>query len=73
MKCHQVPGYSRYEGGLPTLEAPSFGDMARQPDIYTDKRLRAFLQQPHWPMTQFRLSQRDIDNLLAFIKSLGAE
>lgn len=67
--CHEVPGY-RSEQQTPAIEAPSFPEIAANPDAYTRERLRSFLQKPHWPMSQFWLSDRDIDNLLAFIESL---
>ncbi len=66
--CHAVPGYSAQ--GLPTVEAPSFQAIADAPDAYPEQRLRTFLHQPHWPMQQFRLSPRDIDNIIAYIESL---
>jgi mono/diheme cytochrome c family protein len=66
--CHAVPGYDHE--GLSTVEAPSFQAIADAPQKYTPERLRQFLIQPHWPMTQFRLSARDIEDLLAFIEGL---
>lgn len=67
--CHQVPDYSaRFERA--DLGAPPFEEIARNPDVYTPARLRAFLQKPHWPMTQFILSPSDIDNVLAFIERM---
>jgi cytochrome c553 len=69
--CHAAPGYG--QKGLPTVEAPSFQAIAGEPQKYTPERLRAFLAQPHWPMTQFLLSPRDIENLLAFIEGLRGE
>jgi cytochrome c553 len=67
--CHEVPGYKarRTRAGL---GAPSFAKTAKSPDIYSPDRLRAFLRKPHWPMTQFILSSRDIENILAFIDRL---
>jgi hypothetical protein len=44
--------------------------IAKNQDVYSPARLRAFLQKPHWPMTQFILSPGDIDNILAFIEQL---
>lgn len=70
-ECHAVPGYS--SEGLPTVEAPSFQTMADDSDTYTEQRLRSFLRQPHWPMTQFSLSSSDIDDIIAYLKSLKAE
>lgn len=69
--CHAVPGYSAQ--GLPTLEAPSFQVIADNPNTYPEQRLRTFLLQPHWPMAQFRLSPSDIDNIVAYVRSLGSE
>jgi mono/diheme cytochrome c family protein len=70
-ECHAVPGYSAQS--LPTMEAPSFQIIADNPDTYTEQRLRTFLRQPHWPMGQFHLSPSDIDNIVAYLKSLGPE
>jgi mono/diheme cytochrome c family protein len=67
--CHEVPGYES-ERTTPAIEALSFPEMAADPGTYTPERLRRYLQKPHWPMEQFRLSPRDIDNLLAFIESV---
>ena len=67
--CHKVPGFTaRWEQAQ--LNAPPFLEIAKNPDVYTPARLRAFLQKPHWPMTQFILSPSDIDNILAFIGHL---
>ncbi len=67
--CHAIPGYSdsKPATGLP---APSFKVMANDPTIYTEERLRAFLQKPHWPMTGFILSPSDVDNILAYLTTL---
>ncbi|MDJ0945136.1 MAG: hypothetical protein QNJ30_16830 [Kiloniellales bacterium] len=66
--CHAVPGYG--EGGSPALEAPPLQVFADDPTTYSEERLRTSLRQPHWPMSQFRLSATDIDNILAFIAEL---
>ncbi len=67
-RCHRVPGAPepRVEG----LTPPAFADIARDRQTYTDARLRAFLQRPHWPMQAFILSPRDIENLLAYFRTL---
>jgi len=52
------------------LGAPPFVSIANDPQTYDPKELQARLRQPHWPMQQFVLSERDVDNLLAFIASL---
>ena len=67
--CHAVPGYG--EGGGPAREAPPLRVFAGDPTTYPEERLRASLRQPHWPMAQFRLSETDIENILAFIAALG--
>jgi len=67
--CHEVPGY-RARWKRADLNAPSFAKIAKNPGVYTPERLRTFLQKPHWPMAQFVLSRRDIENVLAFIGRL---
>ncbi len=67
-RCHQVPGFPppQVEGVKP----PPFAEIAANPDIYTEARVRRFLSRPHWPMQGFILSPRDIDNLLAYFRTL---
>ena len=72
LSCHDVPGYQA-DRPAPELDMPSFQVFADDPGTYTEERLREFLRQPHWPMTQFRLSKSDIDNIIAFIESLGRD
>ena len=67
--CHEVPGYPS-KAGAAQLGAPSFAAIANNPQSYDPKELQTWLRRPHWPMHQFMLSDRDIDNLLAFIASL---
>lgn len=69
--CHNLPGHES-ERKTPAIEAPSFAEMAADPGTYTAELLRQFLQKPHWPMGQFRLSPGDIDSLLVFIENLDA-
>lgn len=66
--CHASPG----RGASPAtgLPAPSFTTIANDPDVYPEERLRAFVQQPHWPMTAFILSRSDINNVLAYVAVL---
>ncbi len=68
IECHAVPGYGAHS--LATVDAPAFDSIATAPETYTEARLRAFLQRPHWPMAQFRLSPKDIENVLAFIEKM---
>lgn len=69
--CHEIPGYSAQ--GLPTVKAPGFQEIADDPKTYAEPRLRRFLRQPHWPMTQFRLSPSDIDNFVAYLGTLRGD
>ncbi|GAB4351100.1 MAG: hypothetical protein Kow006_14700 [Gammaproteobacteria bacterium] len=68
-KCHETP-YTKPGQRTEAVEAPSFLSLASDPDRYPPERLRKTLRQPHFPMQQFVLSQRDIDNILAYIHSL---
>lgn len=72
VKCHEVPGYSA-EAAPASINAPAFATLAGKPEVYTEERLRAFLRAPHWPMSQFILSESDIDNLLAYFASLRGQ
>lgn len=67
-RCHFVPPYSK--SGLKSLNAPPFKEIADNPGVYTDARIRAFLQKPHYPMEPIILSRRDIDSLIAFIHTM---
>jgi mono/diheme cytochrome c family protein len=67
-RCHFVPPYSK--SGLKSLNAPPFKEIANNPGVYTEARIRTFLQKPHYPMEPIILSRRDIDNLVAFIHTL---
>ena len=72
VKCHATPGYNP-GGGPPSVEAPTFQELADKPEVYTRERLRSFLRTPHWPMTRLILSDSDIDKLLAYLTSLRTE
>ena len=69
IKCHAVPGF-RQDRLTRSVLAPGFVEMANKPNIYTDDRLQKSLARPHYLMSQFNLSQRNIQDLIAFIKSL---
>ena len=69
IRCHAVPGFPRHRRTRSVL-APGFVEMADKPVIYTNDRLHKFLARPHYPMGQFTFSQRNINDLVAFIKSL---
>lgn len=70
--CHEVPGYVS-QAGTANLDAPSFVTIANDTKVYDPEKLKTLMRQPHWPMQQFILSERDVDNLLAFIESLRSE
>ena len=72
IKCHAIPGFPRHRQTRSVL-APGFVEIANKPNIYTNDRLRRFLARPHYPMGQFTLSQRNIEDLVAFIKSLKTD
>lgn len=50
--------------------APPFPAMAADP-AYTDRRLQTWLADPHPPMPDFQLSRRNIDDIVAYIRSLA--
>ena len=66
--CHSVPAYPSREPS-PAADAPSFGDIAADPITYSNSRLRAFLRKPHFPMAGFVLSDRDIEDMIAFMRT----
>ena len=63
--CH-VPGTA---GAAGTDAGPPFAQMAADP-AYTDGRLRGFLANPHPPMPNLSLSRAEIEDLVAYIRSL---
>lgn len=69
VKCHETP-YSKPGERSEAVEAPSFQAMANDSASYSPEKLRATLLQPHFPMQQFILSKRDIDNIIAYLASL---
>ncbi len=69
VKCHETP-YSKPGERTEAVNAPSFQAMADDPASYSPIKMRASLRQPHFPMQQFTLSKRDIENILAYIDSL---
>ncbi|KAA3628388.1 MAG: hypothetical protein DWQ09_09735 [Proteobacteria bacterium] len=68
-KCHETP-YSKPGERSEAVEAPSFQAMANDSASYSPEKMRATLLQPHFPMQQFILSKRDIDNIIAYLASL---
>ena len=61
--CHLVG--TEQKAGL--ADVPPFPAIAKE---RTPEAIRAFLFDPHPPMPSFRLTNKDIDDLTAFIESL---
>lgn len=66
-ECHQVAPDANA-----TDVAPGFPAIAKDP-AYTDARLRGWLSDPHPPMPKLQLSRREIDALVAYVRSLETE
>ena len=62
-RCHLV------DGGRATDAAPPLRAIAHDAN-WTDDRLAAFLAKPHGGMRGFSFSRQEIDNLVAYIRSL---
>ena len=62
-QCHLV------DGGRARDAAPPLPAIARDAS-WTDERLAAFLTKPHGGMRGFSFSRQEIDNLVAYIRSL---
>ena len=67
VECHQV------EDQAPASDlAPPFPAIANDP-TYTDARLRGWLSDPHPPMPNIQLSRQEIDDLIAYLRSLRSD
>ena len=66
-ECHQVA-----PEGSATDVAPGFPAIAKD-HAYTDARLRGWLADPHPPMPKLQLSRREIDALVAYLRSLEGD
>ena len=65
--CH-VPGPG-LKSGPGTDAGPPFATIAADPTL-TEQRLRGWLADPHPPMPNFNLSRAEIEDLIAYIRSL---
>ena len=65
-RCHAVAG----EKSASDM-APPFQVIARTRASDPD-RLRGFLSRPHWPMPPLQLSRQEIENIVAYLQSLGS-
>lgn len=63
-QCHAVDGTPP-----PKSQAPLFVDVASRQD-HDQARIRAFLDEDHFPMTTFRLLPDEKDDVAAFLASL---
>ncbi|WP_149539492.1 c-type cytochrome [Siccirubricoccus phaeus] len=64
--CHVV---GPAQASAPGDAAPPFAAIARMPAV-TEMSLRAFLRMPHADMPDYRLSQPELDGVVAYILSL---
>ena len=64
--CHLV---SDDEQRPVSVDAPAFAALTEEAG-YTDERLRGFLNLPHGPMEGFAPDNRQIGDLIAYIRSL---
>lgn len=65
-QCHLV------DGGRTKDAAPPLPAIARDVS-WTDDRLAAFLTKPHGGMRRSSFSRQEIDNLVAYIRTLGPQ
>lgn len=69
VNCHEVPGY-KAKHGRAQVPAPPFQAMADDPKLYPRYRMEGALRQPHYYMRGMVMSERNIEDLVAFIESL---
>ena len=67
--CHVVAASPQDVG---TDGAPPFTDIAQDPDL-TPALIEVFLQAPHAPMPDLQLSNADINDLVAYFRTLGLD
>ena len=63
--CHIMSEFHDDDTGT---DAPRFSEIMAQPDVYSADRLKRYLANPHWPMSQFVLSPKDIDRVVAYLR-----
>lgn len=67
--CHAVaPGESRRSGDV----APSLTAIAARPPAGQDDRLRSWLHAPHPPMQGIDLSRQQVEDIVAYLRSLSS-
>lgn len=67
--CHKVPGVDPQPPSKAST-ATSFQVMADNPERYSASRMRDVLRYGHVPIAQMRLTDGEIHDLVAFIRSL---
>ena len=67
INCHLI---SNDQTAPASADAPPFTTMATD-DGYSDERLRAFLREPHGPMEGFNPDEKQINDLIAYIRTLA--
>ncbi len=63
--CHIMSEFHDDDTGT---DAPRFSEIIAKPDVYTVDRLKRYLANPHWPMSQFVLSPKDIDRVVTYLR-----
>jgi mono/diheme cytochrome c family protein len=66
--CHRISAKDRDVNRVP----PDFGAIARMPSI-TELALRVFLQTPHGDMPRYQFSPKEMDDIIAYVFSLGKQ
>ncbi|MFQ5958684.1 MAG: c-type cytochrome [Alphaproteobacteria bacterium] len=69
-KCHVVSLDDPYAGIDST---PSFLTFARKPGTYPPGRIRSFSERPPHPQFEFKVSDREMADLIAYIGTLKPE
>ena len=52
-----------------TADVPSFASMAND-EAFTESRMSGFMRNPHPPMPDLSLSNDEVDDILAYIRTL---
>ena len=67
VQCHErEPALAKTK-----LRAPTFQEMAKSPERYSADSIKVFLRDPNHPMKSIALSDREIDDIIAYILSLN--
>ncbi len=69
-RCHVIGDYNP-QGGIDST--PWFTTFARRPAVYPPERIRTFSERPPHPPREIKISEREMEDLIAFIASLRPE